>query len=127
MSSRPPKRKHGQVYTDQPDDDSLSTEPEDCRNAVRRPSDCCYHWRPEEDYYLNGLVANLGTRWVLIAAELPGRTESMARNRFFRIHRRAPDGYNTAKQKPKEKAEAWLERQPEGAWMQTFLYFITDL
>lgn len=165
--ARKRKQRDDPVYTDASDDDILSTTESEDHKAVRRPSDCGLTWLPEEDYYLNYLVTTLGPRWGLIAEQLPGRTHSMARNRFARIHRRAPDGCNkchhcgvpktghtcwaltltigsedmschavpTAKrlrdQKPKlkqvQKAEAWLERQPEGAWMQTFLYFTDDL
>jgi len=43
-------------------------------------------WEPEEDEGLLAAVKEWGSKWKLIAATLPGRSEAMCRNRYQRIN-----------------------------------------
>lgn len=45
------------------------------------------HWSPEEDQYLTTKVNELGHKWAVIAAGLPGRPPLTCRNRWRRISR----------------------------------------
>ena len=42
-------------------------------------------WTPEEDQIILSFVAAHGPKWVEIAAQLPGRTDHAARNRYHRL------------------------------------------
>jgi len=42
-------------------------------------------WEPNEDETLMKMISELGHNWKRVAAELPGRTEAMCRNRYQRI------------------------------------------
>jgi len=46
-------------------------------------------WHASEDMMIRKMVDKVGTRWDLIAAILPGRSEDAVRNRYHRMHREA--------------------------------------
>lgn len=65
-------------------------------------------WSPEEETALNSAVKKCGTKWVAVAALMPGRTNEQCRKRWLA----APEREKAKTSKP----IAWEDRRPRNDW-----------
>jgi hypothetical protein len=68
-----------------------------------------YHvWSPEEEAALKSAVKKVGTKWVLVAALMPGLTNEQCRKRWIAAPKR--------EQAKTSKPKAWDDRAPRNEW-----------